>query len=47
MKKVKVLLLALLISAMGMQAQTDLFNGENLEGWEIYGTEKWLSLIHI
>ncbi len=20
---------------------TDLFNGENLDGWEIYGTEKW------
>lgn len=22
-------------------AQTSLFNGENLEGWTIYGTEKW------
>lgn len=21
--------------------QTDLFNGENLEGWTVYGTEKW------
>src|SRR5690554_6502939 len=41
MKKVKFLLLALLISAMGVQAQTDLFNGKDLEGWEIYGTEKW------
>ena len=25
----------------GMQAQTALFNGENLDGWTIYGTEKW------
>lgn len=41
MNKAKVLLSALLISVLGVQAQTDLFNGKNLDGWEIYGTEKW------
>lgn len=24
-----------------LQAQTELFNGENLDGWTVYGTERW------
>ncbi len=35
----------LLITALSSCAQNDefksIFNGENLDGWEIYGTEKW------
>src|SRR6056300_203337 len=27
--------------ALSLSAQTALFNGENLEGWTINGTEKW------
>jgi len=38
----KYLLTAFLILAtLGLGAQTALFNGENLEGWTINGTEKW------
>lgn len=34
-------LIVLLILAVPIQAQINLFNGENLDGWEIHGTEKW------
>ena len=34
-------LLILLISIESIQAQLTLFNGENLDGWQIHGTEKW------
>lgn len=38
----KNLFTALLSSvALSLSAQTALFNGENLEGWTINGTEKW------
>ena len=40
MKK-KFTLIVLLILAVPIQAQINLFNGENLDGWEIHGTEKW------
>jgi hypothetical protein len=37
--------LVLFITTLSSYAQNDgfepIFNGENLEGWEIYGTEKW------
>ncbi len=34
--------LLLFLYALGIQAQeTNLFNGKNLDGWTIYGTEKW------
>lgn len=33
--------LVLLLTTSGIMAQTNLFNGKNLGGWEIYGTEKW------
>ncbi len=36
------LLLALLLATATSDQQTiNLFNGENLDGWTIYGTEKW------
>ncbi|MGA0155411.1 MAG: 3-keto-disaccharide hydrolase [Flavobacteriaceae bacterium] len=38
----KYLLTAFLtLATLGMGAQSALFNGENLEGWTINGTEKW------
>lgn len=37
----RLLFLAILVCLSSLQAQTALFNGENLEGWTIYGTEKW------
>jgi hypothetical protein len=38
----KYLLTAFLtLVTLGLGAQTALFNGENLEGWTINGTEKW------
>ncbi|MGB2305796.1 MAG: 3-keto-disaccharide hydrolase [Flavobacteriaceae bacterium] len=40
MKKIFILIV-LLILADPVQAQINLFNGENLDGWEIHGTEKW------
>ena len=40
MKKIFILIV-LLILAGPIQAQINLFNGENLDGWEIHGTEKW------
>lgn len=41
MKSLKSFLAIALLSVIGVQAQTDLFNGKNLDGWEVYGTEKW------
>jgi len=37
----KTLLLATFLLAINLTAQKALFNGENLDGWTIYGTEKW------
>lgn len=34
-------LVALLLSASIITAQKNLFNGKDLSGWKIYGTEKW------
>ncbi|MBQ4913144.1 DUF1080 domain-containing protein [Maribacter sp. MMG018] len=40
--KYKISLLFVLFLMLGAKAQTKaLFNGENLDGWKIYGTEKW------
>lgn len=42
MKKLSVFVLAALLQASGLIAQeVSLFNGEDLSGWTIYGTEKW------
>ncbi|MBD0779488.1 DUF1080 domain-containing protein [Maribacter sp. ANRC-HE7] len=35
------LLVALLFSASGFTQEKPLFNGEDLTGWTVYGTEKW------
>lgn len=40
MKKIFILIVLLILSDP-IQAQINLFNGENLDGWEIHGTEKW------
>jgi hypothetical protein len=41
MRKTLYFLVAMFLS-MCTNAQTELlFNGENLEGWTVYGTEKW------
>jgi hypothetical protein len=42
MKNIKPLILFISILTTGiMSAQTSLFNGKDLSGWKIYGTEKW------
>jgi len=43
MMKSKIMLFALAFAFQGISIaqNTSLFNGENLEGWQIYGTEKW------
>ena len=40
MKKIFALIVILNLS-VPVQSQIDLFNGQNLDGWEINGTEKW------
>ncbi len=40
MKKV-LLLVTILFSTLTFAQKKKLFNGENLDGWTIYGTEKW------
>lgn len=40
MKKASLLVTLLLVMSLSAQKKS-LFNGENLEGWTIYGTEKW------
>ena len=35
------LMIMFLIPAFTLQAQTKLFNGKNLKGWKVHGTEKW------
>lgn len=37
----KFLFLIVLVFSIQLTAQKSLFNGENLDGWTIYGTEKW------
>lgn len=44
MKKQKTIILlvsAFLLSGTIFAQKASIFNGENLEGWKIYGTEKW------
>lgn len=40
MKK-QLFLFAFIAHGLLIQAQTAIFNGKNLEGWQIHGTEKW------
>tara|TARA_R110001592_G_scaffold184341_1_gene428080 strand:- start:280 stop:876 length:597 start_codon:yes stop_codon:yes gene_type:complete len=41
MNKITITLLVVLISATLFGQKQELFNGESLEGWSVYGTEKW------
>lgn len=41
MNKITFTLLVLLFSASLLAQKQELFNGESLEGWSVYGTEKW------
>ncbi|APS39201.1 MULTISPECIES: DUF1080 domain-containing protein [Salegentibacter] len=41
MKKNSLVAILLSIAFMGCQSGKDLFNGKDLEGWKIHGTEKW------
>ena len=34
-------LVVIFMANLGQAQTTELFNGENLEGWRVYGTEKW------
>lgn len=40
MKK-QLFLFAFIANVLLLQAQTSIFNGKNLEGWQIHGTELW------
>lgn len=40
MKKA-LLILVIFFFSINLSGQKSLFNGENLDGWSIYGTEKW------
>lgn len=41
MNKILLVLIVLCSSASSVHAQKKLFNGKNLQGWTIHGTEKW------
>jgi len=42
MRKIQVVIFLLIsLSSLETMAQKKLFNGKNLNGWEIYGDEKW------
>ncbi|PRX43089.1 3-keto-disaccharide hydrolase [Salegentibacter salegens] len=41
MKKISLIAILLSFAFVGCQSGKDLFNGEDLEGWKIHGTEKW------
>lgn len=43
-RKISALLMAVVVCLLAvgqLQAQKSLFNGKNLKGWTVYGTEKW------
>jgi hypothetical protein len=41
LKSFAILSTALILGSCATSQQTELFNGNDLSGWEIYGTEKW------
>ncbi|MBE7639969.1 DUF1080 domain-containing protein [Salegentibacter sp. BLCTC] len=41
MKKISLVAILLSIALTSCQSGKELFNGENLDGWKIHGTEKW------
>lgn len=41
MKRISLIAILLSFAFVGCQSGKDLFNGEDLDGWTIHGTEKW------
>jgi hypothetical protein len=41
MKRISLIAILLSFAFVGCQSGKDLFNGKDLEGWKIHGTEKW------
>lgn len=41
LKFISTVLILLLLTTFSFAKKPDLFNGKNLDGWKIYGTEKW------
>lgn len=41
MKKIQILIVIFLLPTILLAQKKSLFNGKDLSGWEIYGTEKW------
>ncbi|MEX2566380.1 MAG: DUF1080 domain-containing protein, partial [Cyclobacteriaceae bacterium] len=41
MKKILIVITMMMFMACSANSQKELFNGEDLTGWEVYGTEKW------
>lgn len=41
MKNTGILLALLFLALVGCKSESVLFNGKDLDGWQVYGTEKW------
>lgn len=41
MKKISLLAVVFSLALIGCQSGKKLFNGKNLDGWKVHGTEKW------
>ncbi|TDN95123.1 uncharacterized protein DUF1080 [Salegentibacter sp. 24] len=41
MKNIGILLSLSLVTLVGCKSEANLFNGKDLDGWQVYGTEKW------
>jgi hypothetical protein len=41
LKSISTVLMLVIMVTFAMAQKKSIFNGENLDGWEIYGTEKW------
>ncbi len=41
MKKIGILLAFSVVTLVSCKSEVNLFNGKNLDGWQVYGTEKW------
>ena len=41
MKNTGILLALLFVALVGCKSESQLFNGKDLEGWQVYGTEQW------
>ncbi|MBZ9729979.1 DUF1080 domain-containing protein [Salegentibacter sp. JZCK2] len=41
MKNIGIVLALLFVTLAGCKSESNLFNGKDLDGWQVYGTEKW------